>query len=67
MIKIVKAGGEGHGPNYKEFILTSSTDVADLPNSKSPAPDTCDIGSLAYTQDLEKTYMLGPDDVWREV
>jgi len=67
MIKIVKSGGDGHGPNYREFILSSAADVSDLPNSETPAPDTADIGSVAYTQDMEKTYMLGPDNVWREV
>ena len=24
-------------------------------------------GSIAYLQDLTKTYLLGPDDTWREV
>ena len=67
MIKIVTSGGEGHGRNYKEFIITAAADVANLPNSESPAPDTCDIGSVAYTQDMAHTYMLGPDNVWREV
>lgn len=66
-IKIVKTGGEGHGMNYREFIITAASDVANLPNSKTPAPKTADIGSIAYTQDLEKTYMLGTDDTWREV
>ena len=67
MIKIVKSGGDGHGPNYREFILSSAADVSDLPNSETPAPDTADIGSVAYTQDMSKMYMLGTDDVWREV
>jgi hypothetical protein len=67
MIKIVKSGGEGHGMNYREFIITAAADVANLPNSQTPAPNTADIGSVAYTQDMSKMYMLGPDDVWREV
>ena len=67
MIKIVKSGGEGHGMNYREFIITAAADVASLPNSQTPAPNTADIGSVAYTQDMSKMYMLGTDDVWREV
>ena len=67
MIKCVKTGGEGRGQNYREFIITAAADVANLPNSKTPAPNTADIGSVAYTQDMEKTYILGPDNVWREV
>ena len=67
MIKIVKSGGEGHGMNYREFIITAAADVANLPNSQTPAPNTADIGSVAYTQDMEHTYMLGADNVWREV
>ena len=67
MIRIAKQGGEGHGPNYKEFILTSTADVTSLPNSQTAAPDTADVGSVAYTQDMTHTYLLGNDDVWREV
>ena len=67
MIKNVKSGGDGHGMNYREYIITAAADVANLPNSQTPAPDTADIGSVAYTQDMSKMYMLGPDDVWREV
>ena len=67
MIKIVKSGGDGHGMNYREFIISAAADVANLPNSETAAPDTADIGSVAYTQDMEHTYMLGPDNVWREV
>lgn len=67
MIKIVKTGGEGRSMNYREFIISAAADVANLPNSQTAAPNTADIGSVAYTQDMEKTYMLGPDDVWREV
>lgn len=66
-IKCVKTGGDGRGQNYREYIITAASDVADLPNSKTAAPDTADIGSIAYTQDMEHTYMLGPDDTWREV
>jgi len=66
-IKCVKTGGDGRGQNYREYIITAAADVADLPNSDTPAPNTADIGSVAYTQDMEKTYMLGPDNVWREV
>ena len=67
MIKIVTTGGEGKAQNYREFILSSSADVSNLPNSKTPAPNTAEVGSVAYTQDMEHTYMLGPDDTWREV
>ncbi len=67
MIRIVKAGGPGYGENYREFVISSSSDVSDLPTADTPEPDTTEAGSIAYTQDLSKTYMLGPDNVWREV
>lgn len=67
MIRIVKSGGEGHGRNYREFIITAAADVTGLPKSDTPEPNTADIGSVAYTQDMTHTYMLGPDNVWREV
>lgn len=66
-IKIIKRGGEGQSMYYTEFMLTSASDKNDLPNSQTPAPATADIGSQAYTQDMEHTYILGTDDVWREV
>lgn len=66
-IRIVKTGGEGRSRKYREFIITSADDVTNLPKSDTPAPNTADIGSLAYTQDMSHTYMLGPDNVWREV
>lgn len=67
MIKIIRQGGEGRGMYYTEFMLTDTSDVADLPNSKTAAPNTAAIGSQAITQDMEHTYILGTDDVWREV
>lgn len=67
MIKIIKRGGEGHGMYYTEFMLTGTSDVADLPNSKTAPPNKAEIGSQAYTQDMEHQYILGTDDVWREV
>ncbi len=67
MISTVKTGGDGRGMYYREFLLTSTADVANLPDRNTPAPDTADVGSIAYTQDMEHTYMLGADNVWREV
>jgi len=55
----VKRGDEHQADNYREFIMESESDVSDLPTA---AP-----GSVAYLQDLSKTYLLGPDGVWREV
>ena len=65
MIKIVTSGGEGHGPNYKEFMISAEADVANLPDKDSDPPAA--LGSVAYTQDMEHSYLLGPDNVWREV
>lgn len=64
-IVCVKRGDEFHDPNYKEFVITDESDVANLPTGltdPSAAP-----GSQAYTQDMEHTYLLGTDNVWREV
>lgn len=59
MITCVKRGDEYHDSNYKELLMTDESDFADLP---SVAP-----GSVAYTNDMAHTYMLGTDGVWREV
>ena len=64
-IKRVVRGGPGHEHTYGEFIIDSPADVSSLPISTSTDPASA--GSLAYTQDMGKTYLLGPDDVWREV
>lgn len=66
-IKIIKRGGEGMSMYYTEFMITDASDVNDLPNSKTPPPNTAAIGSQAYTQDLTHNYVLGNDDEWREV
>lgn len=66
-IKIIKRGGEGYGMYYTEFMITDASDKDDLPNSQTPPPDTAAIGSQAVTQDMEHSYVLGTDDVWREV
>ena len=67
MYKIVKTGGDGHADNYREIIMERVADVPKLPNSKTPPPDTAEIGSVAYLQDMSKLYLLGTDDTWREV
>ena len=66
-VKQVTRGGPGKDENYREFIISSATDVSDLPNSQSGTEEKAVAGSVAYLQDLSKTYLLGPDDVWREV
>lgn len=65
-IKTVVWGGPGHDANYKEFILSSTSDKANLPTSATAPPNNVSAGSQAYTQDMEHVYILGIDDVWRE-
>ena len=67
MITVVKKGGDGQPFYYKEFMISAEADVADLPDNDTPAPDTASLGSVAYTQDMAHSYLLGPDNVWREV
>ncbi len=64
--KPVVWGGPGHDANYKEFIMTSTSDKANLPTSATAPPNNVSAGSQAYTQDMEHVYILGIDDVWRE-
>ena len=66
-IKQVVRGGPGRDENYREFIMSSASDVSSLPNSQSGTEQKTTAGSIAYLQDMTKTYLLGPDDVWREV
>ena len=67
MIDIVKAGNKSDR-DYRELIISSVSDVANLP---TPTPNAngeyAGPGSLAYTQDLTHCYLLGPDGTWREV
>lgn len=67
MWRIVKTGGEGRSRTFREILITDEDDVANLPKSDTPAPNTTAPGSLAYTEDLEHTYMLSPENVWTEV
>jgi len=66
-IKQVVRGGPGRDENYREFIMSSASDASNLPNSQSGTEQKTTAGSIAYLQDMTKTYLLGPDDVWREV
>ena len=66
-VKQVTRGGPGKDENYREFIISSADDVSDLPNSQSGTEEKTVAGSIAYLQDLTKTYLLGPDDTCREV
>lgn len=68
MITIVTKGGPGKAPTYRELMMTSASDFGNLPTSQKNANgDVASIGSIAYTQDLGHMYMLGQDDIWREV
>lgn len=65
-IQLIQRGGPGLDENNKEFMMKTSSDVADLPNSQTES-NPATAGSKAYTQDMTKIYMLGIDDTWREV
>lgn len=68
MIKIVTRGGPGKSPNYREFVISSASDVTNLPTAvRNSAGEIAAAGSIAYLQNLTKTYLLGPDNTWREV
>ena len=67
MIYPTAKGGPGKGPNYKEFIITSPADVPNLPTSVASDKGVASIGSLAYTEDLEHSYILSPEDERKEV
>ena len=67
MIMQVVRGGPGHDNYYREFIISSASDVSDLPDSQGTVESRACAGSVAYLQDLSKIYVLGPDDTWREV
>lgn len=64
-VKLVKWGGDGHEANYKEFMISSESDVSSLPKKNTDPPAAA--GSVAYLQNLTKIYLLGNDNVWREV
>lgn len=64
-IHLVKWGGDGHEANYKEFLISGTSDVANLPKKDTDPPAA--VGSVAYTEDLEHTYMLSPENTWEDV
>ena len=64
-VKRVVRGGPGREHTYGEFIMDDASDKSSLPISTSDDPATA--SSQAFTKDLEHTYLLGHDDVWREV
>ncbi len=65
--KAAKAGNK-YDPGYREFCISSPSDVTSLPTSTPNSNgEIASAGSTAYTQDMEHLYLLGTDDVWREV
>lgn len=71
MISVVTIGAEYVAPDRKEFIIDSTSDVANLPTiTKSGnlpgASSPCAPGSVAYTPDLVNIYVLGNDDAWHK-
>lgn len=67
MIKQVVHGGPGHDMFYREFIISTEADVANLPDNSGDTMTETSPGSIAYTQDMNHLYLFGNDYVWREV
>ena len=70
MISLQKIGMSYYNPDRKEYLIDSGADIAGLPTSKSAGSaikGTCAPGSIAYTPDLSKAWMLGNDDVWHTI
>lgn len=64
----VMKGGPGRAANYREFMLDSTSDKSNLPTSvRNANGDVAGPDSKAFTRDYEHLYVLGTDDVWREV
>lgn len=69
MITLLKIGNGYVNPDRKEYLISSSSDVAGLPTSQaagSAINGRCAPGSIAYTPDLQTIYILGNDDVWHQ-
>ncbi len=61
-------GGNKYDTDYREFIIGSAADVANLPTTTPNADgEFAGPGSIAYTQDLIHFYLLGTTGIWREV
>lgn len=67
MISVITKGGSGKSGNYKEFLMTSASDVSNLPTSVRSSNGVASVGSVAMTEDMEHTYILSPENVWEEV
>jgi hypothetical protein len=65
MISLIEILGRWIVPDKKTYLISSTEDVANLPTSKGK--NGCTYGSMAYTNDMQHVYMLGNDDVWREI
>lgn len=67
MITTLRIGNGYVSPNRKEYLIDNESDVANLPTNLQDGTGTvgrCDPGSLAYTADMSKVYMLGNDGQW---
>jgi hypothetical protein len=62
MVTTIKIGSGYVHSKHKEFLIDSTSDVAQLPGVTGP--DACAPGSMAYTPDLNALYILGSDGIW---
>ena len=70
MISLQRIGTGYYNPNRKEYLIDSDADIGGLHTSKTEGTaikGTCAPGSIAYTPDLSKAWMLGNDDVWHAI
>ena len=73
MPRLIRRNDRPDSDILSEYVLRNTSDVASLPTSTTPGWDgekelePCYAGSVAYTGDVAHIYMLGVDDVWREI
>lgn len=67
MISLIEIIGRYVIPDKKTYMISSVDDVSGLPTSNGLSSNKCAHGSIAYTNDMQHVYMLGNDDVWREI
>lgn len=70
MVYMIRRNDKPDSDILSEYLIMNAEEVASLPTSKKEGQNglgMCYPGSVAYTPDLAKIYVLGPDDKWHAV
>lgn len=68
-VTLIAIDGRYHIPDRKRFLISSESDINDLPTTSKDGVGVvgrCSPGSMAHTPSMSSIFILGNDDVWHK-